>query len=417
MDETLPKQAILIVNGGSRRGAELFAEARDKLKAAGVELLDSKKCKTAKSMETAVKSALKKAPMVIIGGGDGSLSSVVDFFIGTKVVFAFLPLGTANSFARTIGMPLDLDGAIEVIVTGEPRKIDVGCINGDYFLNAAAMGLAPKVADTVPHGLKRRLGRLGYLVWASWSAANFRAFRVKIEDGKRTVRMWATEVRIANGRYHGGIELIENADVKSGEIVIQVVDRPKRPEARLELFRVGDQAQGAAPDGAGVRRAEVHAQHQAADAGIDRREVARETPLEISAVPDAVTIAVPQELAAEGIPADESQQWKPISRRSQSTASSRHSLHPVDDKEADHADGQSNDSQMADFGRMAAQQQITGSPRTARRGAKARCRPVNWLHAVERCEQRRPNQRDGRQAWISARRNQASLTITPSSGS
>ena len=294
MDETLPKQAILIVNGGSRRGAELFAEARDKLKAAGVELLDAKKCSTAKSMETAVKSALKKAPMVIIGGGDGSLSSVVDFFIGTKVVFAFLPLGTANSFARTIGMPLDLDGAIEVIVTGEPRKIDVGCINGDYFLNAAAMGLAPKVADTVPHGLKRRLGRLGYLVWASWSAANFRAFRVKIEDGKRTVRMWATEVRIANGRYHGGIELIENADVKSGEIVIQVVTGRSVLKLGWSYF---------------ASATKLKARHQTVREFVAQKfklstrprmrvsidgEVARETPLEISAVPNAVTIAVPR---------------------------------------------------------------------------------------------------------------------------
>ena len=290
----LPKKAILIVNAGSRKGADVFDQARDKLIAAGVKLLEAKKCKTAKSMETAVKQALKKAPMVIVGGGDGSLSSFVDFFIGTDVVFAFLPLGTANSFARTIGMPLDLDGAVKVIATGEPRKIDVGCINGDYFLNAAAMGIAPKVAETVPHGLKRKLGRLGYLLWASWSAANFRAFRVKLEDGKRTVRMWATEVRIANGRYHGGIELIENADVKSGEIVIQVVTGRSVLKLGWSYF---------------ASAAKLKARRQTVREFVSQKftlstkprmrvsidgEVARETPLEISAVPDAVTIAVPR---------------------------------------------------------------------------------------------------------------------------
>jgi len=295
MEETLPKQAILVVNAGSRKGADLFAQARDKLTAAGVELLGAKKCKTAKTMETAVKSALKKAPMVIVGGGDGSLSSFVDFFVGTKVVFAFLPLGTANSFARTVGVPLDLDGAVDVIANGVARKIDVGCINGDYFLNAAAMGIAPKVAQTVPHDLKRKLGRLGYLIWASWSAANFRAFRVKLEDGKRTVRMWATEVRIANGRYHGGIELIENADLKSGEIVIQVV-------TGRSILKLGWSYFAAAT--------KLKARHEAAREFVAQKftlstkprmrvsidgEVARETPLEISAVPDAVTIAVPRE--------------------------------------------------------------------------------------------------------------------------
>ena len=295
MGKSLPKQAILVVNAGSRRGADLFAEARDKLTAAGIELLAAKKCKTAKSMETEVKQALKKAPMVIVGGGDGSLSSFVDYFIGTDVVFALLPLGTANSFARTMGVPLDLDGAVDVIAKGEAREIDVGCINGDYFLNAAAMGLAPKVAESVPHGLKRTLGRLGYLIWAGWSAANFRAFRVKLEDGKRTVRMWATEVRIANGRFHGGIELIENADLKSGEIVVQIVTGRSVAKLGWSYF---------------ASAAKLKARHQtvrefvASEFTLSTKprmkvsidgEVGAETPLKISALPNGVTIAAPRD--------------------------------------------------------------------------------------------------------------------------
>jgi YegS/Rv2252/BmrU family lipid kinase len=295
MGKSLPKQAILVVNAGSRRGADLFAEARDKLIAAGIELLAAKKCKTTKSMETEVKQALKKAPMVIVGGGDGSLSSFVDYFIGTDVVFALLPLGTANSFARTMGVPLDLDGAVDVIAKGEAREIDVGCINGDYFLNAAAMGLAPKVAESVPHGLKRTLGRLGYLIWAGWSAANFRAFRVKLEDGKRTVRMWATEVRIANGRFHGGIELIENADLKSGEIVVQVVTGRSVAKLGWSYF---------------ASAAKLKARHQtvrefvASEFTLSTKprmkvsidgEVGAETPLKISALPNGVTIAAPRD--------------------------------------------------------------------------------------------------------------------------
>jgi YegS/Rv2252/BmrU family lipid kinase len=290
----LPKKAILIVNAGSRKGADLFTEARDKLKAAGVELVEAKKCKTAKSMAAAVKKAIGKAPMVIIGGGDGSLSSNVDCFIGKDVVFAFLPLGTANSFARTIGMPLDLDGAVGVIANGEARKVDAGCINGDYFLNAAAMGLAPKVADSVPRGLKRTLGRLGYLVWAGWSAANFRAFRVKLEYGKRTRRMWATEVRIANGRYHGGIELIESADLKSGEIVVQVVTG--RSLVKLgwsyvaAAFKLRARRQAVREFVAGEFRLSTRPRLRVSIDG----EVGAETPIVINAVPDAVTIAAPR---------------------------------------------------------------------------------------------------------------------------
>ena len=151
-------------------------------------------------MEPVIKAAIAKAPMVIVGGGDGTLSSAVDHFVGTDTVFAVLPLGTANSFARTLGLPLDLDGAIEVIVRGRRKRIDLGIINGDYFANAAALGLSPMIADTVPHWLKRYFGMLGYLLWAMRVAFLFRPFRlhVTLDDGG-IVKCWATEARIANG--------------------------------------------------------------------------------------------------------------------------------------------------------------------------------------------------------------------------
>ena len=222
-EQGLPKKAILIVNGGSRKGAELFGEARDRLAAAGIELLDAKRVKSGKRMGQHVKQAVKAAPMVILGGGDGTLSKNVDHFLGSDTILGVLPFGTANSFARTLGLPLELDGAVEVIAEGIPRKIDLGVIAGDHFLNNAALGLAPMVAESVPGTLKRTLGRFGYLLWAGWSAASFKAFRLSISDGRQTHRLWATEARIANGRFHGGLELIENAELRSGELVVQAV--------------------------------------------------------------------------------------------------------------------------------------------------------------------------------------------------
>ena len=291
----LPKQAILIVNAASRKGADAFAEARDKLTVAGIELLEAKAVKNPKSMDRAIKQAVKRAPMVIVGGGDGSLSSAVDFFLGTDTVLAVLPLGTANSFARTLGLPLDLAGAIDVIASGEPRKIDVGCINGDYFLNAAALGLAPKVAESVPHGLKRSLGRLGYLLWAGWSAANFNAFRLKVDDGRRIHRLWATEVRIANGRFHGGMELIESADVESGEIVVQAVRG--RSVVRLGWSYLASALKLRARH-VTVRefrgRKLIVSTRPPLQVSIDG-EVGPQTPLEVSALPDAVTVASPSD--------------------------------------------------------------------------------------------------------------------------
>ena len=219
-----PKRAILIVNAMSRTGAQAFDEVRDKLIAAGVDLIAAHAIEEPDKMEPAMRDAIARAPMVIIGGGDGSLSTNVDFFVGHDTVFAFVPLGTANSFAGTLGIPKDIDSAIDVIANGRRKWIDLGRIDDDYFVNAAAIGLSPIIAQTVPHKLKRYLGIFGYLIWAFWCALRFRPFKITVEheDGRRD-KLWATEVRIANGTHHGGVELIESQELDSGEIVIQAV--------------------------------------------------------------------------------------------------------------------------------------------------------------------------------------------------
>jgi diacylglycerol kinase family enzyme len=98
-------------------------------------------------------------------------------------------------------------------------------IDGDYFANCAAMGLSPMIGEGIPHGLKRWLGRFGYLSWAAWCLVRFRPFRLTVRsDTGEEARLWATEVRIANGAHHGGVELIESAEVDSGQIVVQAVE-------------------------------------------------------------------------------------------------------------------------------------------------------------------------------------------------
>lgn len=290
---SLPEQAILIVNAKSRRGAEAFDQACAKLRAAGVELIDAVAVKNPSDMGAAIGKAIKAAPMVIVGGGDGSLSESIDDFVGTDTVFALLPLGTANSFARTMGIPLDLDGAIGVIATGRPLAIDLGKIDDDFFLNNAAMGLAPVVAETVPHGLKRKFGRVGYLLWAGWSATSFNAFRLKVESEGKVHRLWATEVRIANGRFHGGVELIEKADVESGEIIVQAV----RGRSLVRLAVNYAASLMGRPSGPGVR--EFHGRELRLTTRPRMRvsidgELGPETPFTASVAEAAVTIAAPR---------------------------------------------------------------------------------------------------------------------------
>ena len=225
VSKPVPKEAVLIVNAHSRRGRALFRRAVFRLREAGIRLTSAHAVRKPGQLIPTVKEAVRSgAPMVIIGGGDGSLSSAVDELIDRDCVFALLPLGTANSFARTLGIPLDLDGAIRTIATGRRRRVDLGVIDGDYYANSAAIGLSPLIGATVPHGLKKWLGRFGYLIWAVWWVYRFKPFDlvVETEDGERH-EMEALEVRIANGPFHGGVEVVDDATVDSGQIVVQAV--------------------------------------------------------------------------------------------------------------------------------------------------------------------------------------------------
>jgi YegS/Rv2252/BmrU family lipid kinase len=218
-----PRRAALIVNTKSRKGQDAFRDACRLLDQAGVDLTIRKAVEDPGRLPDEVRAVVETGvPMVIVGGGDGSISSSIDHVVGTDTVFALLPLGTANSFARTLGIPLDIEGAVRAVTGGQVKRIDLGMIDSDYFANCAAIGLSPLIAQSVPHALKKYLGRPGYLAWAALQMARFKPFRLTVQESEKAETLDALEVRIANGRFHGGTELVDT-DVDDGEIVIQAI--------------------------------------------------------------------------------------------------------------------------------------------------------------------------------------------------
>jgi len=218
-------RAALIVNSHSRVGRKMFDDACAALKALRFET-DAYAVDDPGRLHSVTRTALAKQPdVLVLGGGDGTISSLVDHLVGSGIPLGLLPLGTANSFARTLRIPFNLDEAINIIAAGHRRRIDLGMIDGDYFANSAAIGMPPLIAKTIPHQLKRFGGRAGYALWAAIQGARFEPFRVTVTvDGGARAILSAVEVRIANGSYHGGTQVVEQARVDSGEIVVQVVE-------------------------------------------------------------------------------------------------------------------------------------------------------------------------------------------------
>lgn len=171
------KRAVILINrgGGSAGGEDVADQVRTALAAAGidgeVELLDG--AGVAKRAAEAVKA---KAPLVVAGGGDGTISAAAGAIAGSDTLLGVLPLGTLNHFARDLGIHFDLSKAAAVIGAGIERCVDVAELNGRLFINNSAVGLYPlMVLDR--EAQQKRLGRSKRLAMLVASARTFARFR------------------------------------------------------------------------------------------------------------------------------------------------------------------------------------------------------------------------------------------------
>ena len=111
------------------------------------------------------------ADVIVAAGGDGTITAVASALVGTDTALAILPLGTVNLLARDLGIPLDVNAAIAALAAMQPRKIDVGEVNGAVFLHKIVFGFVPGLAAA-----RERLRGRGFLArWrtcAMWSGAS-----------------------------------------------------------------------------------------------------------------------------------------------------------------------------------------------------------------------------------------------------
>ncbi|HSC66416.1 MAG TPA: lipid kinase [Cellvibrio sp.] len=209
--------ALLILNGNSRNGADAdIQEGLTLLAAAGVSIIQKN---SGSPEETAqlIEEHAEQIDFVILGGGDGTISSAAEALYKHQLAFAVLPLGTANDLARSLGIPNDLAEAFQIILTNNRSKINLGMINGHYFFNAAHIGLGVKVTRELTPEVKKKWGVLSYLKAAFSAFQNNRAFRATILANGRTFKLRSIQLAIGNGRYYGGGNVIdENSEIDDG---------------------------------------------------------------------------------------------------------------------------------------------------------------------------------------------------------
>lgn len=227
-------RAGLLINARARLGLRAERAAAESLQAHGVELARSVRVTRPKHLARAAEGLLNLGiDRLIIGGGDGSISTVAPLLARQDIALGVLPMGTANDFARTLNIPTGLRAAAEVAAGDRIEAVDLARANDAYFLNVASIGMSVHATNVLSPMLKRRLGRLAYIVAGARAFLGHSVFRFRIQGGD-TSQGTAHQVVVANGRFYGGGVLVaESSTLDDGALTAYCLGT----RGRWELLR------------------------------------------------------------------------------------------------------------------------------------------------------------------------------------
>jgi len=290
------RSAVLIVNTNSRKGKKFFSAAVNELTKKGITIADLYPVQYPERLPGIVQEAVKHHKLIVVGGGDGTISSVVNYFAYRDVVLGILPLGTVNSFARTLGIPLDLKGAVEVIANGKLIDVDLGKMGHNYFSNIVAIGFAAKIARNISHRLKKYTGILAYGLTGARTLFSHRPFECALIMNENTIKVNTHQVVITNGGYFGITSIAPGASAVDRNLDVFVMDTPSRRQTiklwvafllhktaifpNALLFKTKDVIIEAIPP-----------QYVEVDG-----EITEQTPVHITLAPNALKVMAPKEL-------------------------------------------------------------------------------------------------------------------------
>ena len=169
-----------------------------------------------------------RPPLLVVGSGDGTIATVVDHLAHTDTVLGYLPLGTTNNFGRSLGLPLRLSAAVDIIANGKVADVDLGSVNGDLFANLVSIGVSADVARRTPQALKRHLGRGAYAAAGLRALLTHRPFVAEVTSSGTTWSLATHQLNIANGRMHAGTAIAADASVDDRLLIAYALGGPGR---------------------------------------------------------------------------------------------------------------------------------------------------------------------------------------------
>lgn len=236
--------------------------------------------------------------VVVAAGGDGTVRPIAQALLGTSLCLGVLPVGTDNNFAHSLGVPFDLKEALQVLKEGKQRRVDVGRVGEETFLEAAGVGLFAQVISLFgPDGPSLfRFLRDGKMLLPLLLNPPARRLRLVL-DGT-TYAQEATMVSVCNSIYLGAqFAVAPDAKLDDGLFDVVIVG----PLSRWELLRFafalrfGNNLHLPKVSRVRARHVEisrVYRQHHPLPVHVDDH-IGAHTPVTIEVVPQALCVIAP----------------------------------------------------------------------------------------------------------------------------
>ncbi|RUU33662.1 lipid kinase, partial [Mesorhizobium sp. Primo-A] len=241
MSKLAKRRALLLLNPKARRGQELIAPIVERLERGRLSVT-VEKFEALPEIARDIVRLRQTADLVVVCGGDGSLSAAAMAVVESRLPMGIIPMGTANDLARTLDIPMDLLQAADVIVRGRLRQIDIGTVNGNAFFNVASIGLSTELAKGLDPTLKKRFGRLGYALAAVKVLTRATRFHAKIIEKGASTDVETYQIAVGNGRHYGGGNVVEEtAEIDDGHLDLYSLEMTNLWKLALMLrsFRSG----------------------------------------------------------------------------------------------------------------------------------------------------------------------------------
>lgn len=189
---------------------------------------------------TKVEKEAKNFDRIICSGGDGTLDEVVTGVIrsGVQIPIGYIPAGSTNDFASSLGIPKGMVDAAKIAVTNQKFLCDVGYFNGDTFVYVAAFGLFTAVSYQTPQELKNILGHVAYILEGAKSLHEIGSYKLQVEhDGEVIVDDFIYGM-ITNSISVGGFKGITGTDVHldDGLFEVTLIRKPRNPIELNEIL-------------------------------------------------------------------------------------------------------------------------------------------------------------------------------------